>query len=202
MLFENDYWFFKGHLSPKICDEIVSYALSKKEQEGVTGTPTESTPEKEAKKIRQSNVVWLDDRWIYDILQSYVRTANENANWNFDWDWSEKIQFTKYKLNQFYDWHQDAWDKPYPKSFGPNQVGKVRKLSIVITLVDGSEYEGGDLEMNFRHKTKVDEIKKITEIREKGSVIVFPSFIWHRVTPVTAGTRYSLVNWNLGFPFR
>jgi PKHD-type hydroxylase len=56
--------------------------------------------------------------------------------------------------------------------------------------------------MNFRHKTKVDEIKKITEIREKGSVIVFPSFIWHRVTPVTAGTRYSLVNWNLGFPFR
>ena len=76
------------------------------------------------------------------------------------------------------------------------------KLSIVITLVDGSEYEGGDLEMNFRHKNKVDEIKKITEIREKGSVIVFPSFIWHRVTPVTAGTRYSLVNWNLGFPFR
>ena len=164
--------------------------------------PQKTLQKKKEKKIRQSNVVWLDDRWIYDILQSYVRTANENANWNFYWDWSEKIQFTKYKLNQFYDWHQDAWDKPYPKSFGPNQAGKVRKLSIVITLVDGSEYEGGDLEMNFRHKNKVDEIKKITEIREKGSVIVFPSFIWHRVTPVTAGTRYSLVNWNLGFPFR
>ena len=42
--------FLKGHLPPKICDEIVSYALSKKEQESATGTPTESTSEKERKK--------------------------------------------------------------------------------------------------------------------------------------------------------
>jgi len=40
------------------------------------------------------------------------------------------------------------------------------------------------------------------EIKPKGSVVVFPSFVWHRVKPVTAGTRYSLVIWNLGWPFR
>ena len=39
----------------------------------------------------------------------------ENAGWNFDWDRSESCQFTKYKLNQYYDWHCDSWDKPYDR---------------------------------------------------------------------------------------
>ena len=36
----------------------------------------------------------------------------------------------------------------------------------------------------------------------KGSIVVFPSFIWHRVKPITKGTRYSLVMWNCGYPFK
>lgn len=36
----------------------------------------------------------------------------------------------------------------------------------------------------------------------RGSVIIFPSYVWHRVKPVTRGKRYSLVVWNLGHPFR
>ena len=43
---------------------------------------------------------------------------------------------------------------------------------------------------------------KATEILPKGSIIIFPSFVWHRVKPVTKGTRYSLVMWNLGKPFK
>jgi hypothetical protein len=40
------------------------------------------------------------------------------------------------------------------------------------------------------------------EILPKGSIIVFPSFLWHRVKPVTRGVRYSLVLWHLGYPFK
>jgi PKHD-type hydroxylase len=202
MLYETDYWFWESAIPSNLCDDIVQHGLSKQESKAFTGTADDPTPEETADKIRQSNVSWLNDRWIYNTLHPYVNAANKNAGWNFDWDWSENIQFTKYKLNQFYDWHQDAYDKVYPENYGSNQAGKIRKLSIIVTLVDGSEYDGGDLQINFRHRHKIDEIKTINEIRPKGSVIVFPSYIFHRVTPVTRGTRYSLVNWNLGYPYR
>jgi len=73
-------------------------------------------------------------------------------------------------------------------------------------LTDGSEYSGGELEFDFRNyspnmRDEIKHLRKAKEILPKGSIIVFPSFVWHRVKPVTAGTRYSLVVWNLGYPF-
>ena len=70
-------------------------------------------------------------------------------------------------------------------------------------LTDGSEYKGGELEFDFRNynPNMRDEEKhavRAKQILPKGSIIVFPSFIWHRVKPVTDGTRYSLVLWNVG----
>jgi PKHD-type hydroxylase len=131
--------------------------------------------------------------------------ANKNAGWNFDWDWTESCQFTKYKHNQYYDWHSDSWPKPYDKE-GPSN-GKIRKLSMTCQLTDGSEYEGGELEFDFRNydphmREESQHLKKAKEILPKGSIIVFPSFVWHRVKPVTSGTRYSLVAWHLGKPFK
>ena len=68
------------------------------------------------------------------------------------------------------------------------------------------EYEGGNLEFDFRKvfdfESRKKHIRECTEIRPRGSIIVFPSFVWHRVNPVTRGTRYSLVMWNLGWPFK
>jgi hypothetical protein len=74
----------------------------------------------------------------------------EHAGWNFDWDRSESCQFTKYKLNQYYDWHSDSWDKPYNKP-NTHEHGKIRKLSMTCQLTDGSEYKGGELEFDFRN---------------------------------------------------
>ena len=111
----------------------------------------------------------------------------------------------KYKLNQYYDWHCDSWDKPYQNP-GPD-LGKIRKLSMTCQLTDGSEYQGGELEFDFRNydphlRNKKTHIIQAKEILPKGSIVVFPSFVWHRVKPVTKGTRYSLVMWNLGYPFK
>ena len=90
---------------------------------------------------------------------------------------------------------------------GHPQDGKIRKLSMTCQLTDGSEYSGGELEFDFRNydPPKRDEsqhLRKATEILPKGSIIVFPSFVWHRVKPVTRGVRYSLVLWHLGYPFK
>ena len=135
-----------------------------------------------------------------------MHEANKNAGWNFDWERSESCQFTKYKLNQYYDWHCDSWDKPYDRPGAPDH-GCIRKLSMTCQLTDGSEYKGGELEFDFRNYDPHmrDESKhriQCKEILPKGSIIVFPSFVWHRVKPVTSGTRYSLVVWHLGRPFK
>jgi len=204
------YWYFKSALTPKFCDEVIQYGLSKEEVMARTGgyghRPLSKEEILDMKRKRNSDLVWLDDTWIYKELHPFVHEANEKAGWNFEWDFSESCQFTKYKLNQYYDWHCDGWDKPY-KDKSPNENGKIRKLSMTCQLTDGSEYKGGELEFDFRNYSPPmrDESKhriQCKEILPKGSIIVFPSFVWHRVKPVTAGTRYSLVVWHLGKPFK
>ena len=128
------------------------------------------------------------------------------ANWNFEWDWSEQLQFTKYKLNQYYDWHNDSHKFIYDDK-NKNTYGKIRKLSMTCQLTDGSEYDGGELEFDFRNydpnmREEVKHLRKAKEILPKGSIIVFPSFVWHRIKPITKGVRYSLVMWSLGYPFK
>ena len=143
--------------------------------------------------------------------KAYIIADNKlalNAGWNFDWERSESCQFTKYKLNQYYDWHCDSWDKPYQRDDVNNpEHGRIRKLSMTCQLTDGSEYKGGELEFDFRNydphmRDESQHLRRAKEILPKGSIIVFPSFVWHRVKPVTAGTRYSLVVWHLGKPFK
>jgi PKHD-type hydroxylase len=212
MNISNYYWYFTSAIPPKLCDDIIKYGLSQAETMARTGgCDNRELTKKEIKDIkrkRNSDVVWLNDRWIYKEIQPYVDQANKNAGWNFEWDWSESCQFTKYKLNQYYDWHCDSWDEPYDRKDANNpEHGKIRKLSMTCQLTDGSEYEGGELEFDFRNydphmREEAKHLRQAKEILPKGSIIVFPSFVWHRVKPVTKGVRYSLVMWNLGYPFK
>ena len=207
MNLEYYYWYFQSVIPPKICDDIIEYGKSQQDQIALTGDydPEKVSQDdiKDVSKKRKSNIVWMDDRWIYKEIHPYIHTANANAGWNFDWDFSESCQFTKYKLNQFYDWHCDSWIKPYNEPEQPDRHGKIRKLSVTVSLSDETEYEGGDFEFDFRDNDKGSNQPSICkEIRPKGSIVVFPSFVWHRVKPVTSGTRYSLVIWNIGWPFK
>ncbi len=104
---------------------------------------------------------------------------------------------------QFYDWHCDSWDKPYTNKEDVNKFNKIRKLSVTCSLSDPKKYKGGELEFDFRNRDpKIISKKVCTEIMPRGSIVVFPSHVWHRVKPVKKGERYSLVIWNLGYPFR
>ena len=202
MNLSNYYWYFESALSPKFCDEVIKYANSKKEVLGRTGGyEKEDLTKEEIKNLqrkRKSDLVWLDDPWIYKEIEPFVKIANKNAGWNFQWDYPESIQFTKYKKGQFYDWHCDTSEKEGPK---------IRKISMTCQLTDGSEYEGGELEFDFRqyNPIKRDESRHVVTEKNalsKGSIVLFPSFIWHRVKPVQKGTRYSLVVWFRGEKYK
>ena len=205
------YWFWKNALPRRLCDDIIQYGLRNKKEKGITEdqgkgkgrdllkNPLSVKEIKQLKKNRDSQVVWLYERWICNIIQPFVHTANRNAGWNFEWDWSEPSQFTIYTKGQYYGWHQDSLHEAY-KIPGALQ-GKIRKLSMTVSLSDQKEYSGGNLEFDFRAISK-NKPQACKGINSKGSLVVFPSFVWHRVTPVTRGTRYSLVSWHSGDPFK
>ena len=210
----NYFYYWQSAIPPRICDMIVRYGKEQKKNEvtAITGglgrdrdlnkAPLTKDEIKDLKKKRDSNIVWFNDRWVYREIQPYVHQANKNAGWNFNWDYSESCQFTIYKKGQYYDWHCDSCDKPYAVD-GPTK-GKIRKLSVTVSLTDPKEYKGGELQFDFRQQDpdKPRDIRTCTEILPKGSLVVFPSFVWHRVKPVTKGIRHSLVVWNLGYPFQ
>jgi len=173
--------------------------------------------------VRDSEVAWLNDQWLYDLIHPYIHRANAAAGWNFEWDCSEQFQFTTYKPGGFYGWHEDSSmchfskykriipgityqneDESYPADYTHNKsiVGKVRKISLTINLNLPGEYEGGNLKFDFGPHNENERYHECIEIRPQGSIVLFPSFINHCVTPVTKGTRYSLVLWSLGKPFR
>lgn len=176
--------------------------------------------------VRDSSVAWLNDQWLYDMFHPYVREANKNAGWNWDWDYSESFQFTVYKPSGFYSWHKDGGSDHFakykryiagltqepinPKGGLPdgfatdtNMVGKIRKISMTVNLNAPGEYEGGNLKFDYgMHTEKEARFHECEEIRPQGSIIVFPSFLDHCVTPITSGTRYSLVLWSLGAPWK
>ena len=224
MNIKNYYYYFKSVLSPKLCDDIINYGKQHTAQMAITGGVNEEDGNYKAdgklkkkvinniQKKRKSDIVWMNDKWIYKEIQPLIHEANREAGWNFEWDHSESCQFTKYGVGQYYGWHCDSWDEPYKRDkledgTYPVDHGKIRKLSVTVSLNDPDEYDGGNLEFDFRNqidweRNKKKAIKSCTEIRPRGSIIVFPSFVWHRVAPVTRGTRYSLVIWNLGQPFK
>jgi len=211
MNLNNYYYFFKEALTPRFCDEIIKYGKSQQEQLALTGGQTEKVnkgkplEEKDIldlKKKRDSNIVWLSDSWIYKELHPYVHQANRLAGWNFEWSFSEACQFTKYGIKQHYGFHCDSWNSPYDNPANPDTHGKIRKLSMTCSLSDPTEYEGGQLQFQFRNEDDPTTTRNCIEILPRGSICVFPSHVWHQVTPVTKGIRYSLVVWSLGYPFK
>ena len=104
---------------------------------------------------------------------------------------SDALQYGIYSDGGYYDWHVDIID---------DSIKFPRKLSMTIWLNDPDEYEGGEFDIEVegpRKDLRYDSIKL-----PKGSIVVFPSSMWHRVRPVTCGVRKSLVTWFRGAPFR
>ena len=145
----------------------------------------ESVSGEKSLDVRSSKIKWIphsdDWNWLYNKFQDMIAEANDEL-WNFNiYDIVEEIQYTEYHASDMghYDWHQDI---------GPGDAS-LRKISLTVQLTDSNLYEGGDLEI-----WQGGEVRDKTP-RGSGIVIIFPSYMMHRVTPVTKGVRRSLVLW-------
>jgi PKHD-type hydroxylase len=175
----NYYWFDKVFSSEDLSNinnlqNLYSYQLGT-----VVG---DDNDESILNPVRKSNIKWIphdeNSLWLYDRIQTMVLEANEI--WQFQLNSIiDSIQYTEYYDNGgHYGWHMDI---------GPHPINH-RKISITIQLSNPDEYEGGDLEL-------WTGIGQVLAPRSQGCAVLFPSFIQHRVTPVTKGTRKSLVLW-------
>ena len=151
------------------------------------------------KRVRETNVKWIcmDDKsnWLYAKIIQCINEVNA-YNYGYILKHVENFQFAEYtsQTKGFYAKHVDVKDRYLLENFL-----EIRKLSFSIQLSDPDEYEGGELRFYtgkksmYTGKDEYDVARK-----EKGTIIFFPSFILHEVTPVTKGTRYSLVSWVQG----
>jgi PKHD-type hydroxylase len=179
------YWWWDTALDSELCDAII--AAGNKLDLQTAGIKDDKTVDK---KIRETTIGFFPElHWVEALTKKYVEEANQYAGWNFILDSSELVQFGCYEVGSFYKEHRDMDHKIYGN----------RKLSISIQLTDGDRYDGGEfLLKNFYG----GELEMPKELRNKGSIIVFPSILLHQVTKVRAGTRHSLVQWHSGPDFK
>lgn len=145
--------------------------------------------------IRQSDIGWFspegEHQWLFKRIRDCVNDINRDW-FGFNLLAFEGIQFTKYSGGSknaggdYYGAHKDT-------SLAPG--GTIRKLSFTVQLCPGDTYDGGDVIL-------YDSFSDLTTLNRRiGSISFFPSFTIHEVTPVTKGTRYSLVGWACGPSF-
>ena len=205
----NEWFYFTDIIDKATCKKIINVAgnvwqgtevnvnkaISEEERKTGRVLQNESNP-----KIRISNIHWTREQWMYDLIWPYMVTANQDAGWRYAIKSAETMQITRYKKGGHYDFHYDGCGDHLSAYSEPGNIfmdGPVRKLSMTLLLNDN--YEGGEFQFTSYAKEKC----KIStpEFNNVGSIIVFPSYIEHRVAPVTKGFRYSLVTWFLGPPF-
>ncbi len=178
--------YFPGLFLPHEVDRIKSLWDQEKI---IKATLSEGDGGKYDDELRKSSVMFLDNTpendWIYQRLAHACMKVNNERFWFDLLGFHQELQLTKYGEGDLFDWHMD---------FGAGDIS-ARKLSITVQLADSDDYEGGDLQ--FMANQKVENAP-----RQKGTAIIFPSFVMHRVTPVTKGVRQSIVGWVSGPPYR
>lgn len=198
-------------LDPEGCRNIIKQLKDQVEP----GTHMDSnTGELIKSDTRKSGVKFFRDDTLNARLRELVDIANHEAGWRYDIVDQEMAQFTSYDgaEQQTYDWHTDGQgchlnarnstlfhQKQDLKHISQaNLLGTVRKISVSALLND--RYEGGELA--FRYLNDQAELVEQRLACKQGDVIIFPSYLDHKVYPVTKGIRYSVVAWFGGPPFK
>ena len=195
----NQWWQIWGaYFSPDDCKKIIDVGLQRSASEGTIGHGANKS--KVDDNFRRSKIRWLDRRdedvqWIMRRIEHAFQFANSNA-FQFDLTYFKDVQFTEYNADSEgkYDWHEDlTWAQKSPTR---------RKLSFCCQLSSPEDYSGGELEVDEHTVGGKDMLPNAAELKKQGTVLIFPSFLRHRVLPVTQGIRYSLVSWYEGPTFR
>ena len=157
----------------------------------------------EDNSIRSCKACFLPvrDELVDMFGQLIIDYNNNHSGWNYDVEFIEALQVCDYYEGDFYDWHTDSFANPSIQTkhqYHPDKPYN-RKISATVFLNDPDEYEGGELDLETGGPNA--EVRYDTMKMPKGTVVVFPSSMWHRVRPITSGVRKSLVLWIQGPPF-
>jgi PKHD-type hydroxylase len=185
------YYWFKEALTKEEVNLVIESVFKLPAEEATTLGPNNA--------LRSSVVKWIpqnkDWDWLYQRLMKLAIEAN--GIWDFDLKSAfEQIQYTEYHASDagHYDWHQDI---------GFGALASRRKISITIQLSESKDYKGGDLLIALGGSTKDGEFKNNHVCpRGLGKGVLFPSYMMHKVSPITKGTRKSLVLWVGGEHYR
>lgn len=193
----SSHWWCPHHkIDQSVCDKVIEYSEGKFREAELTSL--EETNELGQilytdHRSRKGKVFFDEEQWIYEIVWPFMKMANKQAEWDFEITGAESYQITKSEVGDFYLPHNDSLGTKGTTYIWPDNPvihNKTRKMSMSFLLND--DFEGGDLVIHHAAEKKL----------EKGEMIFFPSFLTHEVKPVTKGTRYSLVVWFLGPPWR
>mgnify|MGYP003664029801 CR=1 FL=1 len=143
------------------------------------------------KNIRSNSIYGVGDPDFKTLVFEWTRKANEEAGWNFDISGIQDLQLSKYSEGEKYSWHIDL-----------QHTNPMRKLTYNVVLND--DFEGGDFQFSWGSPSAPykKRVKLEPQLKIPGRMVVFPSYYYHRVTPVTSGVRYSLTGWVTGEPFK
>ncbi len=185
----SDYFFIDNIFTDKELDKIVEYCDGHKKTPGIIG----AGPGELDESFRKSKISWIsvndESSWFLMKKMDAVLNCNKEQ-YKFDLNSFFDFQYTTYTSdNSLYNWHQD-----YSYDFTGQEEENIRKLSSILVLSDEKDYEGGKLIIGW----KKSEENCVSVEQKRGRLIIFPSFVMHKVCPVTKGTRKSLVNWYLG----
>jgi PKHD-type hydroxylase len=182
------YW--DGAFTNEELQKIIDYCES---QELSIGTTYGNTDKEQIEKVRISKIGFHsrspETAWIFDRVNFVLQSANEMF-YGFELNGYTSFQYTTYDAEQKgnYDWHMDM------NMGSPTEEFEPRKLSLTLLLND--DFEGGEFHLNTGN-----QLTPAILPAQKGRALLFPSFMCHRVTPVTKGRRRSLVVWCLGPKF-
>lgn len=138
---------------------------------------------------RRTKVGWIksdtaEGMNLFQKIFSITEKCN-NLVWKANIYGLEALQLAKYEVEDGYDWHIDMWA----------EKASLRKLSFTVQLSVPESYEGGELEFELGSQRCVAD-------KSRGAVTIFPSYMLHRVKPITKGVRHSLVGWIVGEPYK
>jgi PKHD-type hydroxylase len=183
----NPYHVLEHRMPQEACDYIRDHFLKSEWLPSEVGRDGEDVTDE---KVRNNVIKWTDSQEIKDLLYYYAVEANGHM-WNFDITDIETPQFSLYREDKTYDWHPDRTFTEHVN----------RKLTVALLL--NNDFTGGDFEIYPLQGPDTTTVITATELKDTvGTAIVFPSMLWHRVTPVLSGSRMSLVGWVTGPEFK
>ena len=154
-----------------VIKEGESFKLSDAEILGAKGKPAYGS--------RNCKVSWISNSDMCQQVGKLFKPLNDV--FKYDIRIVEHLQYTVYTEGHFFNWHVDA---------RPPIEGTIRKFSMSMFLNDPEEYSGGVFELELGGPNQYSEIK--TFKGNTGDILFFHSECYHRVLPVTSGTRKSL----------